>query len=647
MRDTARILAVMAMAALQIGTSTPPSWSKGARPDQAGTRQQSGCGKPLFGSTVKDPKLAVRPEAISQNKWSTCYFLAALAALAKINPGAIVDMIETNENGTYTVTFPGAPDEPITIEPLSNSDLSSSKLGANMLDYDFGIWPSVLEKAYGVYCAKSLTRRCFTRFRQSMVPQENAEYMSNLFEHPGIRILTGGSVTSDFTMLTTYASMSRKLQEAAKNSKPAVFSIMGETASVNGLGGRHHYAVLGFDESANPEDSTVVLFNPWGNGEPYNEKGKALDGKDDGIFTMTLKQVSEVFSRMYIADKSMEPAPADCARENASAAEPYAAAVKDDGRAVVSEIPGGVRVTTQKGRPTITELPDGTKIKTYGDGTIATERPDRSYHLASPDGSQYWEKPDGTRIWLHADGARETHRRDGSKVMVRPDGSVIETSMVPVSPTISNIAFAPVESEVQAGNIRCTIYGDDQTTTKSLLVLANATGRTEHLHLSKFECFVPVNNSQAQVMMSLEDLDLNVPPNGEYAVVIPTICATTKTQLPPLSEGGEYRPKAPGAAFKPVVDIVEASDALDLEGAYGDAPIPEANRKETIRQLSVWMRNGKKEEDRVDRVSVARDLSAEAGIQESKLSRAAKRKLYSIVGSLMSTVEKTCQRAAR
>src|SRR4029453_6235089 len=76
-------------------------------------------------------------------------FLKARAALADTPAGkqSIKDMIHVNDDGTYTVTFPGAPDQPVTVAAPTDAELARYAGGS-----DCGTWAAVLEKAYGKYC---------------------------------------------------------------------------------------------------------------------------------------------------------------------------------------------------------------------------------------------------------------------------------------------------------------------------------------------------------------------------------------------------------------------------------------------------------------------------------------------------------------
>lgn len=60
----------------------------------------------------------------------------------------------------------------------------------------------------------------------------------------------------------------------------------------------HAYSVQGYD----PKTQTVTVHNPWGKDETAD-----VDGKDDGVFTMPLKEFQASFSFMNIGHQGKLP----------------------------------------------------------------------------------------------------------------------------------------------------------------------------------------------------------------------------------------------------------------------------------------------------------------------------------------------------
>src|SRR5262249_25417221 len=104
---------------------------------------------------------SIAPDAVNQGHVGDCYFLGPLASLASSDAGkqTILNMIKDNgpdKSGrhTYTVTFPGAPNEPINVAAPTDSEVALYN-GSNYR----GVWASVVEKAYGKFVNARSWRR--------------------------------------------------------------------------------------------------------------------------------------------------------------------------------------------------------------------------------------------------------------------------------------------------------------------------------------------------------------------------------------------------------------------------------------------------------------------------------------------------------
>ena len=240
-----------------------------------------------------NPIASINPEAIKQGEIGDCYFLGALAALASSPQGkeSIKNMIKDNGNGTYTVTFPGAKDKPVTVEAPTDAELARYAQGSAD-----GTWPAVLEKAYGKYCnAKNIDPH-------EGIPDGGSEEM-------GLEILTGRSVDTDYLTLTRKETTHRKLAEAMKDGRPVTAGIYGEIGEGFGLSdgktddagipSGHLYTIEAYD----PATRTLTIRNPWGKGEPTAVLGMAKDGENDGVFKMSLDEFYKNFSSVSYAEK--------------------------------------------------------------------------------------------------------------------------------------------------------------------------------------------------------------------------------------------------------------------------------------------------------------------------------------------------------
>lgn len=237
----------------------------------------------LYGTN--NPLDSVRPEAIHQGMAGDCEFLAALAALAKSDPQKIKDMIRSNPDGTYTVTFPGAAAFPVTVERPTDAELALYAAPS-----EYGIWAAVMEKAYG---------RFLDAYPQTGSGHDHRNTEGPSFFNAGLILLTGQDVDSVYMAAVgerkmTSADVESTLKRALSEGRPITADIGLNTGPRNEIGipTMHVYTVLGYDENT----GKVKLRNPWGSTEPFTNR----DGKDDGIFELTLDEFKQYFIRMNI-----------------------------------------------------------------------------------------------------------------------------------------------------------------------------------------------------------------------------------------------------------------------------------------------------------------------------------------------------------
>jgi hypothetical protein len=186
-----------------------------------------------------------------------------MASMAATRPDAIHNMIKSNSDGSFTVTFPGAPHEPTTVLPPTEAELAY--YGGTSQK---GLWPWVLRKAYGKYCNQSFSRRDPTNLLGGGTDLEGADGGSS--HDDGIKILTGHRVHKDHLALTSYAAMSEHLNQAINDSHAERRHLV--TASIWSVGGHetkdsfligHDYSVVGFKpDRVNPADSKVTVRDP-------------------------------------------------------------------------------------------------------------------------------------------------------------------------------------------------------------------------------------------------------------------------------------------------------------------------------------------------------------------------------------------------
>lgn len=195
----------------------------------------------LYGN-AGNPLQSICPEAVEQGHVGDCFFMSATLSLASKNPQAIRDMIRDNEDGTYTVTFPGAPDRPITISKPTPAE--TAIYGAST---EHGTWPAVLEKAFGEYRHRFEYKTSFTylnradgRIAEPELPQDYAGGTGASFSM-GIEAMTGKAVVE---VNLQGSSCQDTIRRIASGHEPATL-----------VNGRHEYGVIGYDKAT---DSLLI-----------------------------------------------------------------------------------------------------------------------------------------------------------------------------------------------------------------------------------------------------------------------------------------------------------------------------------------------------------------------------------------------------
>ena len=222
---------------------------------------------------------AITPDAVKQNTAGDCYLEASIAAVAKNHPELIKQMIADNHDGTYTVTFPGDKQHPVTVTAPTGAESGLYNQGS-----EHGIWPGVLEKAYGQWQKKD--KRLGSEYTPVQA-NDSTDYDGHGGGYPSdaIHMLTGNSVDRSEVKTTSHKEMAQKLEDAIKNGKcitiasPQKEHSKDSDTSADGIYKDHIFTVVGFTPDGHG-GGTVTIRNPWGDG----------NGKS-GTFTMPLEKV--------------------------------------------------------------------------------------------------------------------------------------------------------------------------------------------------------------------------------------------------------------------------------------------------------------------------------------------------------------------
>lgn len=257
---------------------------------------------------------AIKAEGVEQGGVGDCFFMATLSGLANSDKGRekIHNMIREESDGSYTVTFPGAKDEPIKV---TKKDLEESK-GNSGQDK----WAFVAETAFLKYTND-------TPIVGGILHQQDIPTLGRATTPRGaMKLLTGeDQATDQFDVYslgarqllsvgkTSKENVGRDLEEAMKNERVVTASASPNFVRFLGLNDAkslpdaHVYTVLDYDA----DKKMVTVRNPWasmGNG-PLAEAGATKDGVThlgDGKLQMSLDTFYNRFSQMDISGKNPE-----------------------------------------------------------------------------------------------------------------------------------------------------------------------------------------------------------------------------------------------------------------------------------------------------------------------------------------------------
>jgi hypothetical protein len=215
---------------------------------------------------------------VVQNELGDCFLLASLSALAAVRPQAIEDAIVDHGDGTFTVRFyeKQRSGPPTAVEIRVDSDLPARRNGE--LAYGQGrdraeLWPALVEKAFATWKGgySELSLGGIAGDALTALTGTEAEFYNPIQELE----------SKDLWKL---------LQDAQQAGRPMV-SGTGVT-SEEGLVPMHMYSVVSVREENG--EKLITLRNPYGHQEP------GADGKDDGVFELTLRQYRRHFEDLYL-----------------------------------------------------------------------------------------------------------------------------------------------------------------------------------------------------------------------------------------------------------------------------------------------------------------------------------------------------------
>ncbi len=236
------------------------------------------------------------PDRISQGTDGSCFFLTPLSGLKDQDPKVMEKMIKDNGDGTHTVSFPGAPDKPITVNTPTDTEMSNWANGKNA---------AILEKAFSEYYTKNMIKK----------DELNSEQLEKI-ESPvqSARIL-GGNTAEAIKLLTGKEAAQLELDQKSDDELRTLFTELAKNNTPiaadtpyyrlnQDLVSSHSYKM-----KYDPATDSVTLENPVKPGkanentssypyEPFKIDRGAKDGLDDGKFKMSLADFKKYFFRV-------------------------------------------------------------------------------------------------------------------------------------------------------------------------------------------------------------------------------------------------------------------------------------------------------------------------------------------------------------
>ena len=223
---------------------------------------------------------------IYQGGLGDCYFLSALAEVAKDTPAAISSMFIANGDNTYTVRFyDNGKADYVTVNTQLPVDQYGRFVFANMGNFASNkgneLWVALAEKAFVQWHETGLENEGSQTGGTNEYTAISGGWMGTaLSEITGKPDVMFNSVTASNSFASfVNAYNSGNLIEFASLANPSLSTVVGD----------HAYAVVGY----NAVNHTITLFNPWGINNGSNMPG---------LITLTWAQVETNF---YYYDRAV------------------------------------------------------------------------------------------------------------------------------------------------------------------------------------------------------------------------------------------------------------------------------------------------------------------------------------------------------
>lgn len=219
-----------------------------------------------------------------QGQIGDCYFPAAMAAIAAVQPDAIKNMVKDNGNGTYTVTFKERDYRTgrfTNVNVNVDGDLYVRSYGGALYGHsansddpkEMELWFPLIEKAYATW-------------RGSYDAIGNGGHADEVLQS-----VLGKERAADWVSPSNTTKIFAQIKKSLDAKTPVAAGTYGESEEArytnSGVYADHAYSILKTREAGGKQ--FVTLRNPWGESEPAN------NGPNDGVFELEMA----VFAKLY------------------------------------------------------------------------------------------------------------------------------------------------------------------------------------------------------------------------------------------------------------------------------------------------------------------------------------------------------------
>lgn len=284
-------------------TDSPNSSSESDENFEPGEDERSGNHKQIGSGSDSEPTPAeINVESVKQGDIGNCFFVASLASLANTSKGqqSIRDMVTKNDDGSFTVTFPGDKSHPISVtqqdieENVANGNVEESSDALMQVQTAFLKYDRAEQYGEGINAIQHSGIPVFAQIR-------DAGSALHLLTGEDTASKVSGVINSNFNLGgANRENVARFIQQAFENGQPVIAGT--PPWADEPIVSSHVYSVLGYD----PATDMVTVRNPWGHndGHGIDEVGDSKNGITnigDGKLTMSYETFFRNFDEVGAA----------------------------------------------------------------------------------------------------------------------------------------------------------------------------------------------------------------------------------------------------------------------------------------------------------------------------------------------------------